>query len=348
MAGGQMSGYILRRVAAWVGFLLACGAAQAAAGQTPSGVYLPPPVFRNANGSPMLRVVATTTQIADLTRNVGGNLAHVDAILSANMDPRDFQLGPGELQRLAWADLILTNGLGLEDAWLGPLRRGNRIPVEVTRKGFRRLPGSSGVSAPTSATLETDIAVVSRGVRVLAADGAESGQDPQIWLAVPNAVRMVANICDAMAAAAPPYAGEYRANAARYIAQLRALDSDISSRIGALPLPQRTVAAGRDMFRYYGARYGLTLVPVGLPRIGQTASAREIAALVATIRAHHAKAVLADSSVDVAVAEQVGREAGARVITDLYGAALGLPGSDGETYLKMMRHNTDVIVSALR
>lgn len=318
---------------------------------------MPRPDLRNADGEIMLRVVATTTQIADFARNVGGDLAHVDALLSPNVDPRDFELGPGDLQRIAWADVIVINGIGLDDHWILPLRHGNPrgIPVVVTARraftpgGARYLPQIADGDGPQWRGLTVPVAVASRGVKVLPEDRASRG-DPHIWFAVPNAVQMVLNIRDALAAAAPPYAGHYAANAARYIAHLQALDASMARQVAALPPARRAFVTTSHAFRYFAWRYGLRLVTVEVPaasREGQ-AAAPPLGALVAHIRAQHANAIFLDPSVSPTVSEQIGRLAGVRVVTGLYDEALGLPGSDGDTYIKMMLFDTTLIVSALR
>lgn len=338
--------------------MLVVSAAVCAQAQPTSGAgSTPRPDLRNADGEIMLRVVATTTQIADFARNVGGDLAHVDAILSANVDPRDFEPGPGDLQRLAWADVILTNGIGLDDRWIGPLRHGNPsgIPVVVTARtvftpgGARYLPQIADGEGANWRGLTIPVAVASRGVKVLSGDRA-SQRDPHIWFAVPTAVQMVLNIRDALAAAAPPYAGHYATNAAHYIEQLRALDASIARQVATLPRARRTFVTTSHAFRYYAWRYDLRVVTVEVPTAspeGQVA-ARSLSALVAHIRAQHANAIFLDSSVSPILGEEISRQVGARAVTGLYDEALGLPGSDGETYIKMMRYDTTMIVSALR
>jgi ABC-type Zn uptake system ZnuABC Zn-binding protein ZnuA len=300
----------------------------------------------------MLRVVAATTQIADLALNIGGDLARVDALLSANVDPRDFELGPGDLQRLAWADVILENGVGLEDAWIKPLRHGNRsgIPVVTTPRGVRYLPGDAGNYGPSWRGVTIPEADTSRGVQVLPAGPHSPRGDPHIWFAVPNAIQMASNIRDALVEAAPSYGGYFQANAARYVEKLRALDADIVRQMAALPHSHRAFVTSSDAFRYFASRYGLALVVVEIPPAsaeGQV-SAQRLAALVAQIRALHVKAIFLDPSVGTPLGEQVGRDAGVRVVTTLYTSALGLPGSDGDTYIKMMRSDTAMIISTLR
>jgi ABC-type Zn uptake system ZnuABC Zn-binding protein ZnuA len=364
MAGAQVRRHRLSRRAqraaagGWAVVLLLSATAWAQAEPSPDAGLVPRPVLRNADGEIMLQVVATTTQIADFARNVGGELAHVDAILSANVDPRDFELGPGDLQRIAWADVILTNGVGLDDAWMDPLRHGNPrgIPVEVTAPtaftpgGARFLPQIADGEGPQWRGFTVPVAVVSRGVQVLPGDRDGSQGDPHIWFAVPNAVQMVTHIRDALAAAAPPYASYYGANAARYIEQLRALDTSVARQVATLPPLRRTFVTNSQAFRYYASRYGLRLVPVEIPAASPEGrlSAQQLAALVARIRAQHIRAIFLDWRVTQTLDQEIGREAGVRVVTGLYDDALGLPGSDGDTYIKMMSADTAMIVSALR
>jgi ABC-type Zn uptake system ZnuABC Zn-binding protein ZnuA len=218
----------------------------------------------------------------------------------------------------------LENGVGLEDAWMVHLLQAKRRGVRVvdTSRGVALLPG----------TKETPVG------------------DPHIWHAVPNAAQMVVNIRDALVVVDPKNAATYRTNAAQYVTQLDALDKDIFRQIAALPRAQRKLVTSHDAFSYYVTRYGLTFVGAAIHSTSTEAgaSAQHIAELVAQIRNQHVKAVFAESSLNPKLAQQIARDAGVRVVTDLYGDTLGPAGSDGDTYIKMMRHNTALIVSALR
>ncbi|HLN13569.1 MAG TPA: zinc ABC transporter substrate-binding protein [bacterium] len=278
----------------------------------------------SASAARPLRVVATTTQVTDFARIVAGNAAQVVGILPANVDPHDYEAVPGDLQKLSSADLLVENGAGMEDAWMVNLLQSvhRRVRVVDTSRGISLLPGSR--ESP-------------RG-------------DPHIWFAVPNAAQMVANIRDAMAQADPANAAYYRANAARYVPQLDALDKYIFAQIATLPRAERKLVTSHDAFSYYVTRYGLTLVGAVIPSTNTEAevSAQHLAQLVRVIRSERVKAIFLETSVNPKVEEQIGQEAGVRVVTNLYGDTLGPAGSDGDTYLRMMRHNTDLIVSSLR
>jgi zinc/manganese transport system substrate-binding protein/manganese/iron transport system substrate-binding protein len=272
------------------------------------------------DGEAGLRVVATTTQVADLAANVGGDQVRVTSLLKPGIDAHDYEPSPADIDALAHADLVLENGVGLEE-WLGDT-------IE-----------SSGFDGPVVDT--------SRGVRLRQVGGEP---DPHIWQDPGNAQVMAANIGRGLAAADPAGTAAFEANLAAYTRELRALDAEVERQVGSLA--NRRVVTNHDAFGYYLDRYGLELVGSVIPSFDSSAelSGRDIRDLVAKIRATGAKAVFSETTLPPRAAETIGREAGVKVVVGedaLYGDALGPPGSDGDTYLEMIRHNTATIVSAL-
>ncbi|MFL6252336.1 MAG: metal ABC transporter substrate-binding protein [Actinomycetes bacterium] len=271
-------------------------------------------------GGGRLRVVATTTQVADLAANVGGDRAQVTSLLKPGIDPHDYEPSPADIDAIAHADLVLENGVGLE-AWLGDTI------------------DSSGFDGPVADT--------SQGLRLRMVGGAA---DPHIWQNPRNAERMAANIERGLAAADPSAATTFQANLAAYTRQLQALDAEVQRQIDGLA--NKRLVTNHDAFGYYIDRYGLQFVGSVIPSFDTSAelSGRDIRDLVANVRATRVKAIFSETSLPPRAAETIGREAGVRVVVGedaLYGDALGPPGSDGDTYLKMIRHNTATIVSNL-
>jgi ABC-type Zn uptake system ZnuABC Zn-binding protein ZnuA len=267
-----------------------------------------------------LRVVATTTQVADFARNVGGDRVQVTSLLKPGVDAHDYEPSPADLDAIARADLVLQNGVGLEE-WLADT-------IE-----------SSGYTGP--------VVDASQGVRLRQVDG---GADPHIWQDPRNARLMAANIEGGLAAAEPAHAAAFRANLAAYAEQLQALDVEVERQIDSLA--NRKVVTNHDAFGYYLDRYGLELVGSVIPSFDTSAelSGRDIRDLVAKIKATGVKAIFSETTLPPEAAETIGREAGVTVVVGddaLYGDALGPPGSDGDTYLKMIRHNTATLVGNL-
>jgi ABC-type Zn uptake system ZnuABC Zn-binding protein ZnuA len=272
-----------------------------------------------------LRVVATTTQVADFSRNVGGDRIELTQILKPNVDPHDYETSPADVQAIADADVVVKNGVGLEKF----------LDDTIASAAF------SGTVVDTST-----------GVTVRPGDPGEEG-DPHIWHDPTNAKIMVRNIADAFAAKDPAGKATYEANYASYAAKLDRLDRRIRAQLDSLPPTQRKLVTNHDALGYYIARYRLQFVGSIIPSFDTSAelSGKDITDLVAKIRASGVNAIFSESSLPPKTAEVIGREAGVRVVEGdgaLYGDSLGPEGSDGATYLTMEQHNTGAIVAALR
>jgi len=288
-------------------------------------------------GSPpgdALRVVATTTVLADLVEQVGGDRVSVTSLVPKGGEVHTFDPTPSDLQAVAAADLIILNGLGL-DEWLA---------VMVT---------DSGATAPI-VELGEDL----EGVTYLAGDdhadegGAseEPGHDgeavnPHLWLDVAYAMRYVERIVDTLSEADPGHAADIGARGEAYLARLDELDATTRDRLAGIPGADRVIVSFHEAFPYFAAAYGLTIVGTIVDAPGQDPSAGEIAALVEAIRASGAKAVFGEAQFSPDLAETVASEADVTVATDLYSDSLGDPPVD--TYEAMMRWNVDRVVDAL-
>ncbi len=267
-----------------------------------------------------IAVVATTTQIGDFARNVGGDRIALSVLLEPNQDAHNFAPRPSQIRRLAAADLVLTNGLGL-DAFVDKAVGGGDSVVVLTA-GIALRDGSDG----------------------------EESFDPHVWLDVANAKRMVASLRDALVTADAANAAGYRERAAAYLTRLEALDAEVRSEIETIPAACRKIVTNHDVFGYYAAAYGLTVVGSIIPSTSSEAraSAADVAAIADRIRAEMVLAIFAETSINPSLVRQVGHEADVAVIDDLYGDSLGPAGSEGETYVAMMAANTAKIAAALR
>jgi ABC-type Zn uptake system ZnuABC Zn-binding protein ZnuA len=268
----------------------------------------------------VLDVVATTTQVADFARAVGGDQVRVTSLIKPNVDAHDYEPSPADLDAVARADVVLQNGVGLEE-WLDDTI------------------ASSGFGGPVVDT--------SKGVALRQADGEP---DPHIWQNPRNARLMAANIERALAQAEPAAAPRFEANLTAYTRQLEELDAEVARQVDSLA--NKKLVTDHDAFGYYVDRYGLELVGTVIPTFDTSAelSGRDVRDLVARIRATKVKAVFTEASLPPKTAETIAGEAGVKVVAGddaLYGDSLGPAGSDGDTYLKSIRHNTATIVGNL-
>ena len=267
----------------------------------------------SAGGRP--QVVATTTQVADLARNVAGDRAEVRGLLAANADPHDYELRPSDLDGLTEASLVLRSG-GDVDEWLaGALEdTGAEAPVLTLADRVETIPG-----------------------------------DPHWWQDPRNAGRAVAAIRDALTRADPAGAATYRDGAERYLARIRALDTAVADCFGRIPEARRKLVTTHDALGYFARRYGIDVVGTVIPSRstrGQP-SAGATAALVRTIRREGVRAIFAETAVAPKVERAIARESGAKVGEELYADTLGPAGSPGATYLGSVAANANAIAAGL-
>jgi zinc/manganese transport system substrate-binding protein/manganese/iron transport system substrate-binding protein len=272
-----------------------------------------------------VRVVATTTQVADFVRNVGGGRVSVTQLLAPEVNPHDYEASPADVRAIADADLVIKNGVGLETF----------LDRAISAAGF------SGTVVDTSA-----------GVRIRAAGKGPEAWDPHIWHNPLNAKMMAKNIAAALAAEDPAGRGTFEAGYAAYAGRLDALDRDVQSQIESLPTGARTLVTNHEAFGYYAERYGLKLVDSVIPSFDTPAewSGEDITDLVAEIRATGVKVIFVNSTVPPGTTRAIGRDAGVTVIGDedsLYAETLARAGEHGESYLRMVEHNTTTIVHTL-
>lgn len=265
-------------------------------------------------------VVATTTQLGDFARNVGGDRVTVTQLLQPNADPHDYEPTPGDATAVGEADLVVEHGIGL-DEWLDGVV--SNAGGDATR------------------------VVATRGITLLPGDDEAPAGDPHVWLDPRNAVAMVRNIQRALETADPGSADAYAANADRYIEQIEAMDAELAGRIATVPEARRKIVTDHDAFGYFARRYGITVVGTVIPSLSTAAepSARDLAELSRTIRQEGVGAVFSEASVDDRLQKAIAEEAGATLGNPLYGDTLGPAGQPAGTYLGMMRSNMDAIIA---
>jgi ABC-type Zn uptake system ZnuABC Zn-binding protein ZnuA len=303
-----------------VGLLVAataCGGSSSASNDGSSG-----------SGDKTLKVVATTTQVADFARNIGGDKVKVSQILKPNVDPHDYEPSPADVQAIAEADVVVESGVGLEK-WLDQT---------IKSAGFH------GTLVDTS-----------KGVAIRKGNGSdeEAAGDPHIWHNPKNAEIMSRNIATAFDAKDPADKATFDANLTTYTGKLDQLDTWIAQQIDTLPADQRKLVTNHDAFGYYVDRYHLTFVGSIIPSFDTSAelSGKQLNTLVAKIKSTGVKAIFSESSLPPKTAEAIGKQAGVKVEAgedSLYGDTLGPADSAGATYLDMERHNTTTIVTALK
>jgi ABC-type Zn uptake system ZnuABC Zn-binding protein ZnuA len=275
----------------------------------------------DSHGRPI--VVATTTQIGDWARVVGGRAVDVHQILQPNTDPHEYEPRPADVEATADARLVLENGDGL-DGWMGKVvseAGGHATVVVIGDHVPIRLPGES--SGPEA-----------------------SAVDPHWWHDPRNAEAAVRAIRDSLVRANPGARAGIERRAKRYLGRLRALDRRIAACFAVVPRRERKLVTDHDAFAYFAHRYGIEVVGAVIPSQSTQAqpSAGDTARLIALVRREHVRAIFPESSVNPRLADTIARETGATSSYRLYGDTLGPSGSSGSTYLGMENANADSMV----
>ena len=267
-------------------------------------------------------VVATTSVLADLVQQVGGSHVAASSLVPPGGEVHTFDPTPADIARVADAELIVTNGLGLDD-WVADLARdsGTRAPILVLGEDLK-------------------------GVTYLAGDGPAGTVNPHLWMDVRNASRYAVRIGDELPRVDPTHAGAYEAATKAYTQRLTELDAWARERIGAVPEARRKVVSFHDALPYFADAYGVEIVGTVIDAPGQDPSAGEVADLIEAIRETGASALFGEAQFNPDLARTIADEAGITVVTDLHTDSLGNPPAD--TYEGLIRSDVDKVVEALR
>ena len=267
-----------------------------------------------------VNVVATTTQIGALTREVAGDRVALTVLLAAGADAHDFEPNPQTVKFIHNARLVLRNGIGL-DHWLDKI-----------------IDAAGG---------DAEVVTVTHDIQLRVENGAE---DPHVWHNPQNAKIMVDNIVTALSSVDPANAEFFRANGDAYKAKLDETDIEVRALIDEIPPANRKVVTNHDAFGYFFDRYGLELVGAVIPTSNKDAqaSAKELAALQDLIKEEGVKAIFAEAEIDPKIARELAADAGVQVVEGLYADSLGPPGSGADTVDGMLLSNARKFSEALK
>ena len=276
-----------------------------------------------------VRVVATTSMIADLARQIGGERAEVEGLMGPGVDPHLYRPRESDVARLVGADLVLYNGLDLEGKM-------GEVFGQVEGRGIAARAVAEAVPAASRLTPSEF----------------EGRPDPHVWMDVSLWKLVAADAADAFAAVDPAHADGYRARLAAYQAELDTLDAFVRARVAELPPERRILVTAHDAFNYFGRAYGVEVRGLqGLSTATEAGAAdvRDLAAFVADrgVPALFVESSVPPRSIEAVLAAVRARGGRAEIGGNLYSDALGDAAGGADTYLGMIRHNVDTIVAGL-
>ncbi len=278
-----------------------------------------------------LRVVTTTTMLADLAVQIGGADVNVTGLMGPGVDPHLYQASAGDVQTLSDAELIICNGLHLEGKMGDVLKNmeNRNIPVIYV---------SDSLEPERILTFES---------------GGVSAQDPHIWFDVENWKKAAAAVEKGLAEKDPAHAAQYKERKENYLHQLEDANDYIRRRAAEIPDNSRILVTAHDAFQYFARAYGFQVRGLQGVSTASEAGTRDMTDLVQFIIDHRIKAVFVESSVPhktIEAVQEACRANGWEVAVggELYSDSLDSPDRPAGTYIGMVKANIDTIVDALK
>ena len=276
-----------------------------------------------------IKVVATTSMVADLAREIGGDRVEVEGLMGPGIDPHLYRPRESDVARLVGADVVFYNGLELEGKM-------GEVLEQVEGRGIVAEPVAEAIGEGS----------------LLAPPEFQGNPDPHVWMDVALWRRVSTAVADALSALDPTHAETYVANAQAYQARLTDLDGWVRQQVERVPPGQRVLVTAHDAFNYFGEAYGFEVRGLqGLstaPEAG-TADVRDLAAFVAErgIPALFVESSVSQRSLQAVVQAVRARGGDVRIGGSLFSDALGDAGTPEGTYEGMIRHNVSTIVEGL-
>ena len=277
----------------------------------------------NQNSSAPL-VLTTFTVIQDMASRVAGEFCQVESITKAGAEIHDYEPTPDDLKRAQKAQLILNNGLGLE-RWFERF---------VDESPAQRTDLSEGITA------------------IPIAEGDFQGQaNPHAWMSPENGKIYVENIVRALSSLVPDHAKDFKANGDAYKKELDSISSRLIEELSALPENQRTLVTCEGAFSYLCRDTNMKELYLWAVNAADEGTPQQIAKVVEAVKSQQIPAVFCESTVNPKAMQQVADETGATLKTDekniLYVDSLSEADGPVPTYLDLLQHDADAIVSGL-
>ena len=283
---------------------------------------------KNSNTSEKLKVVATNSIIADITKNIAGDKIDLHSIVPVGQDPHEYEPLPDDVKKTSQADLIFYNGINLEtggNAWFTKL-------VRNAKKEENK-----------------DYYAVSDGVEVIYLEGQnEKGkEDPHAWLNLENGMIYAKNIAKQLSAKDPKNKDFYEANLKNYLEKLEALDKEAKQKFNNIPKEKKMIVTSEGCFKYFSKAYNVPSAYIWEINTEEEGTPDQIKALVEKLRKTKVPSLFVESSVDERPMQTVSKDTNIPIFEKIFTDSVAEPGQNGDSYYNMMKWNLDKIAEGL-
>lgn len=270
-----------------------------------------------------LSVASLSTITTDLALNIGGSHVRVEGINKPGVDPHEFEPTPGDVKKVANANLVLFTGKGIE---------GYLPKLEEAAGG-----GTVGAKFVNVGSVIPSLTMTENGEKIV---------DPHWWHSVKNMKLAIKAVATAFEKADPTNAADYEKNTAMYLASLDELERWIRVTVAQLPHSSRKLVTSHDALQYFARDYGFTIYPIKGVATTEEPSSSHVREIIDVIKNEGVKAVFFESIENPRAVQQISSETGARIGGTLYSDGLG--DKEANTYDSMMRHNVSTLVDGLK
>ena len=309
-----------------------------------------------------LSVVATTSIVGDIVKQVGGELVEVTVLLPIGADPHVYEPAPQDVARISNAQVVFANGAGLEE-FLETL-------IENAGAADNLVEVSHGIELKDFGVHlqhehedehehehdhehehedEHEHEHEHENEHGHKHEHQHEGGDPHTWVSPHNVKVWVENIRSKLVELDPTHAEIYNTNAHAYQSELDRLDLWVHEQVALISEENRKIVTDHMVFGYFAERYGFEQVGAIIPGYSTIAapSAREVAAIEDAIRDFDVRAVFVGETVNPSIAQRVAEDTGIQLVV-LYHGSLSEPNGPAANYLDYIRYNVTAIVNALK
>ena len=282
----------------------------------------------SSNEATKLKVVATNSIIADITKNIAGDKIDLHSIVPIGQDPHEYEPLPDDVKKTSEANLILYNGINLEtggNAWFTKL-------VQNAKKEENK-----------------DYYAVSEGVDVIYLEGQnEKGkEDPHAWLNLENGIIYAKNIAKQLEAKDPKNKDFYEANLKTYVEKLSKLDKEAKDKFNNIPKEKKTIVTSEGCFKYFSKAYNVPSAYIWEINTEEEGTPDQIKTLVEKLRKTKVPSLFVESSVDERPMQTVSKDTNIPIYEKIFTDSIAEPGQNGDSYYSMMKWNLDKISEGL-
>ena len=282
----------------------------------------------SSSDSSKLKVVATNSIIADITKNIAGDKIDLHSIVPVGKDPHEYEPLPEDVKKTSQADLIFYNGINLEtggNAWFTKL-------VKNANKEENK-----------------DYYAVSDGVEVIYLEGqSEKGkEDPHAWLNLENGIIYAQNIAKRLIEKDPDNKDTYEKNLKAYVEKLTALDKEAKEKFNNIPEEKKMIVTSEGCFKYFSKAYNVPSAYIWEINTEEEGTPEQIKTLVEKLRQTKVPSLFVESSVDDRPMKTVSQDTNIPIYAQIFTDSIAEEGKEGDSYYSMMKYNLDKIAEGL-